>query len=161
MDATLSGDGIGSTLLRGAVAGVLGGIAMKAVLEMAERSLLPPGRQPVSPPGEVVRRMETARDLDLSSRQTQLAEAGVHIGYSALWGAAQGLVTHSVPLPSAVRGLLLGGAIYYVTVGPKGVLTRAGLAPSPLLQPMAEAAVPLGAHLAYGIATAAAYEALS
>lgn len=147
--------------LKGAVAGMLGGMAMKAVMEMEQKALLPEGKRMTPPPKKVVRQVAETQDLEMTDREEQLAAMGVHMGYSALWGALHGVGSEVADLPPALHGLLLGGIVYFSTMGPQGVLTKAGITPSPLLQPMSQAAIPVGAHLAYGLATAAAYEAMS
>jgi hypothetical protein len=146
--------------LKGAVAGVFGGMAMKAVMEMEQRALLPDGQRMTPPPKEVVQKIEKKADVQLPAQQEQIAAVGVHMGYSAAWGAAHGIASEVLDLPPLLHGLLLGGVVYWTSMGPTGFLTKMGITSSPMLQPMRQAAIPVGAHIAYGLATAAAYEAL-
>lgn len=161
MPRTRHGDGIAGAALTGALAGMLGGMAMKAVMEMEQRALLPGGERMEPPPRAVVEKIEAARGMDLSPEEERTAAMAVHLGYSALWGAVHGVGQDLMDLPPALHGLLLGGLVYATTMGPSGLLTRLGVTPSPMIQPLSAAAIPVGAHVAYGLATAAAYEALN
>jgi hypothetical protein len=149
-----------SAALKGAVAGMLGGVAMKAVMEMEQTALLPEGQRMTPPPKKIVQKVEKQQEIELSRQQEQMAAMGVHLGYSAAWGAVHGMGSKLLDLPPTLHGLLLGGIVYWSSMGPKGFLTRMGVTSSPLLQPLSQAAIPVGAHVAYGLATAAVYEAL-
>jgi hypothetical protein len=146
--------------LKGAVAGMLGGMAMKAVMEMEQKALLPEGQRMTPPPKKIVQKVEKQQELELSPQQEQMAAMGVHMGYSAAWGAIHGVGSEILDLPPMLHGLLLGGIVYWTSMGPGGFLTKMGITSSPMLQPLKQAAIPVGAHIAYGLATAAAYEAL-
>lgn len=147
--------------LRGAAAGVLGGLAMRAMMEVEERALLPEAQRTTPPPEKVVEKAERKAGTELSPGQERVAAMGVHLGYGALWGAVHGVGSELLDVPPLLHGLLLGGLVYWTGMGPSGFLTKMGVAPSPMLQPIEQAAIPVGAHVAYGLATAAAYEALS
>lgn len=147
--------------LKGAIAGVLGGMAMKATMEMEQRALLPEGQRMEPPPKKIVQQLEERQGAELSPEQEQMAAMGVHMGYSAAWGAIHGVGSEVLDLPPMLHGLLLGGIVYWTSMGPSGFLTKAGITSSPMLQPLSQAAVPIGAHVAYGLTTAAAFEALS
>lgn len=147
--------------LKGAIAGMLGGMAMKAVMEMEQQALLPEGQRMTPPPRKLVQQMEERAGAELTSSQEQVAAVGVHMGYSAAWGAIHGVGSEVMDLPPMLHGLVLGGIVYWTSMGPSGFLTRMGVTPSPMLQPLSRAAIPVGAHVTYGLATAAAYEALS
>lgn len=152
---------LGSAALKGALAGMAGAMVMKAVMEMEQRALLPEGQRMEPPPKKLVAEVAESRGVELTPGQEQAAAMGVHLGYSALWGALHGVGSHLLRLPTALHGMLLGGAVYAATVGPGGLLPRMGVLPSPMLQPLRKAAVPLGAHAAFGLTTAAVYDALS
>jgi hypothetical protein len=98
--------------------------------------------------------------VELSDVQATAAGMGVHMGYSALWGALFGVVQDRMRPPSALHGLLLGGLVYAANFPSFGLLPKLGVLPPPSQQPLSEAAVPAGAHVVYGLATAAAFEAL-
>jgi hypothetical protein len=82
------------------------------------------------------------------------------MGYSAMWGALFGVVQDRVHPPSMLHGLVLGGLAYAANFPSFGLLPRLGVEPAPSLQPLNEAAIPVGAHIVYGLTTAAAFEAL-
>ena len=75
-------------------------------------------------------------------------------------GAVYGAVHTRVEPPALVHALLLSGLSYAVTVPDGGLLPRLGLMPPPTEQSMEQALVPVDAHLAFGVTTAAAFEAL-
>jgi hypothetical protein len=152
---------LAGAVLKGAIAGMLGGMAMKAVMEMEQRALLPEGQRTTPPPEKAVQKVEKQQGAELSPQQEQMAAIGVHMGYSAAWGAVHGMGGEVLGLPPMLHGLLLGGIVYWTSMGPSGFLTKMGVTPSPMQQPLTQAAIPVGAHVAYGLATAAAYEALS
>lgn len=152
--------GLVDAAVRGAVAGVIGAMAMRLVLEVEQRALLPEGQRETPPPRKVVQEVEAAQGVELSPLQEQAAATAVHMGYSAAWGAVHGVGSAVLGIPPVLHGLLLGGIVYYTSMGPSGFLTRAGITESPMQQPMRKAAVPFGAHIAFGLTTAAAYQAL-
>ena len=157
---TVRGD-FADAAVRGVIAGVLGGIAMKAATEMQQRALLPEGQKMAPPPERLVEAAADKQGVDLTPRQEQIATMGVHIGYSAVWGAIYDVSQNALELPPVLHDLLLGAVVYTATMGPSGLLPRIRIMPSPLLEPLRQAAVPAGAHVAYGLATAVAFDSLS
>lgn len=153
--------GLAAAAVKGALAGMAGGMAMKMMMEMEERALLPEGQRKTPPPKKVVQKVEKAQGMELSPEQEQMAAMGVHMGYSALWGAVHGVGSRVLDLPPALHGLLLGGIVYYTSMSKQGFLTKMGVTEPPMQQPLKQAAIPVGAHVAFGLATAAAYEALA
>jgi hypothetical protein len=58
-----------------------------------------------------------------------------------------------------VDALLLAGASYAVTMSGSGILPKLGVVAPPMSQSMEQTAVPIGAHLAFGVTTAAVHAA--
>ena len=151
---------LGDALARGAIAGALGALAMVLTHKASSRVLL--GRAGAAPePGEeAAEEMAQRSGHALSQGEAVTAGAGIAMGYGALLGAVYGAVHTRVEPPAVVHALLLSGLSYAVTVPEGGLLPRLGLMPPPTEQSMEQAMVSMDAHLAYGVATAVAFEAL-
>lgn len=154
-------NGLADAAVKGALAGMVGGMVMRAVLEAEQRALLPEEQRMEPPPKKIVQKVEEAQGMELSPGQERAAAVGVHMGYSAGWGAVHGMGSAVLGLPTVPHGLLLGALVYYTSMGPSGFLTKMGITSSPMLQPLRKAAIPVGAHIAYGLTTAVVYEALN
>lgn len=133
---------------------------MMMAMKAGARALLPEGEDREPPPKKLVETLAQSSGVELSDVQATAAGMGVHMGYSALWGALFGVVQDRMRPPSALHGLLLGGLVYAANFPSFGLLPKLGVLPPPSQQPLSEAAVPAGAHVVYGLATAAAFEAL-
>lgn len=152
--------GVGEAALKGAVAGMVGGAAMMMAMKVEQKALLPEGRTMEPPPKKLVETLAGKADVGLEDGQARMAGMGVHMGYSAMWGALFGIVQNRVHPPSAMHGLLLAGLVYAANFPSFGLLPRLGVLPPPSQQPLREAAIPAGAHVVYGLATAAVFEAV-
>ena len=154
-------DGVGQAALKGALAAVIGGAVMRAVWEGGQRALAPAERLP-SPTRGMVDALAQRRGAALTHGQRTAASLGIYAGAMAAWGALYGAVQSRLHPPALVHGLLLGGLVYGANFPAKvGALTRAGVVPPPRALSRRQNAVPLAAHAAFGLATAAAFEALS
>lgn len=152
---------LGQAALRGAVAGALGAVAMTAATQLESKALLPKGEKEKPIPEQVVEAVAAGGGLDLSDTQTKAAAAGAHLGYAALWGAVYGAVQSRLHPPDLLHGLILGGLTYAAGMPEWGLVPQLGVMPPPTQQSMEKAAVPIGAHLVYGVTTALAFDALS
>ena len=152
--------GLGEAALKGAVAGVLGGAAMMMAMKLGQQALLPEGEQMEPPPKKLVETLAERQGVELSDNQAMAAGMGVHMGHSALWGAIYGAVQSRLHPPDALHGLLLGGLVYATNFPEFGLLPKLGVLPPPTQQPLEKAALPVGAHVVFGLATAAAFAAL-
>lgn len=92
----------------------------------------------------------------LGERRWAAGEA-VHFTYGGLWGAVYGIVQGSLGLPPWLAGPVHGLVIW--AVGPVVMLPAMRIAPAPWRVPPDKAALAVGAHLVYGLATALVYEA--
>ncbi|HEV2148937.1 MAG TPA: DUF1440 domain-containing protein [Longimicrobiaceae bacterium] len=153
--------GIGEAAAKGALAGMIGGAAMMMAMKVEQKAFLPEGQTMEPPPRKLVETLAEKADVELDDQQAKMAGMGVHMGNSALWGALFGVVQDRVHPPSMLHGLLLGGLVYAANFPSFGLLPRLGVLPPPSQQPLREAAIPVGAHVVYGIATAAAFEAMT
>ena len=143
---------------RGAAAGVAGGLVLRAVWGFAE-GLIPPERRTGSPTSEVVEKMAEKHGVQLSGTQVRAAAVMGYTGSMAVWGAVYGMVQSRLHPPMLVHGLLLGGLVYAANFAPGAALPKQGVvAPPEGLD--REVFTRLGAHAVFGLATAAAFEAL-
>ncbi len=154
-------DSLGEAALKGALAGMVGGGAMMMAMKLGQQALLPEGEQMEPPPKKLVETVAERQGVGLSDTQAMAAGMGVHMGYSALWGALYGVVQSRLHPPGALHGLLLGGLVYAANFPEWGLLPKLGVLPPPTQQPLEKAALPVGAHVVFGLATAAAFAALS
>jgi hypothetical protein len=152
--------GAADAALRGALAAVVGGLALRAAWEAGQRAL--PGDQRLpSPTDRTVDVLAARRGVTLSPAQTRAASLGVYTGAMVTWGALLGAARTRLPMSPLAQGLLLGGILYAANF-PKatGVLPRLGVLAPPGDQTRAQAAVPVAAHLVGGLATGAVLAAL-
>lgn len=147
--------------VRGALAGAIGGAAMMVAMKMEQKALLPEGERMEPPPKQLVETVAERQGVGLSDKQVMAAGMGVHMGYSALWGAIYGAVQNRLHPPDLLHGLLLGGLVYAANFPAWGLLPRLGVLSPPSEQPMDRAAIPLVAHMVFGVATAKTFQALS
>lgn len=146
--------------LEGAVAGLLGGAVMMLAMKGGAKALLPEGETMEPPPKKLVETLAEEQGIQISDTQAMAAGIGVHMGYSALWGALYGVVQSRLHPPDALHGLLLGGIVYAANFPEWGLLPKLGVLPPPKQQSLQKAALPLGAHVVFGLATAAAFRVL-
>ncbi len=147
--------------LKGALAGLIGGAVMMMAMKAEQKVLLPEGQQMEPPPKKLVETLAENQGIELSDTQSMAAGMGVHMGYSAVWGAVFGVVQNRLHPPDLLRGLLLGGLVYAADFPEWGLLPQMGVLPPPSQQPIEKAAIPAGAHLVFGLATAAAFDAMT
>jgi hypothetical protein len=152
--------GVGQVAMKGALAGMIGGAAMMVAMKMEQKALLPEGQTMEPPPKKLVETLAEKADVEIEDKQAKAAGMGVHMSHSAMWGALYGIVQDRLHPPSALHGLLLGGLVYATNFPSFGLLPKLDVLPPPSQQPLREAAIPAGAHVVYGLATAAAFEAL-
>lgn len=155
-----SQNGVAAGALKGAAAALLGGLVLRAVWGAGQALLRPNERLP-SPTGETVKQLAAKRGVTLSDRQQQAATVGVYSAAMLGWGAVFGAAQARFAPPLVASSLALGGWIYALNF-PKatGVLARTGVLKPPSEQTPGQAALPVVAHAAFGLATAAAYRAL-
>ncbi|HET7321216.1 MAG TPA: hypothetical protein VFI96_01895 [Longimicrobiaceae bacterium] len=152
---------LATAALKGAAAGVLGGMAMMAAMMMEEKALLPEGSNAKPPPMKVVAKGADVAGVQLSDSELKAAGMTAHLGYSALWGALLGVSREELPLSPGLQGLLLAAVAYGVDFPSFGLLPQLGIERPPSQQSMEKAAIAPPAHLLFGLTTAAAYELMN
>ncbi len=151
---------LGDAALKGALAAIAGGLLMKVVWELGTR-VLGPQSEFSSPTRGVVDALAAKAGTSLSDSQRTAASAALYTGAMATWGAVYGAVQSRLHPPMLVHGLLLGGLVYAANFTPAGALPKAGIVPAFGDQSQRQRELSLAAHAAFGLATAAAYEALA
>lgn len=152
---------VGEAALKGAVAGLIGGVVLKLLWQAEQTALLPEDRRVTSPTTRMVEQLAEKHGVQLSGVQTQAAAATAYGGNMALFGAVYGVVQSRLHPPDALHGLVLGGLVYAANFPRWGALPRAGIVPPPQEQTLTEALVPVAPHIGFGLATAAVFKALS
>lgn len=151
---------LGDAALKGALAAVAGGLLMKVFWEVGTR-VLGPQAEFRSPTGGAVDALAAKAGTRLSDTQRTAASATLYTGAMATWGAVYGAVQSRLHPPLLVHGLLLGGLVYTANFSSAAALPKAGIVPSFGDQSRRQRELSLAAHAAFGIATAAVYEALA
>lgn len=156
-----TGDSLGQAALKGAVAAVVGGMALKALWNAGQHLLPESEKYPSSPTREAVGIMASRRGVTLSSTETALAAGAMYGGMMAGMGAIYGVAEDKLHPPPYLAGIALAGLIYGMNFTRFGALPKLGIIEPAGDQPKRQAAVPLAAHVGFGLATAATYKALS
>jgi len=151
---------LGDAALKGALAAVAGGLAMKALWQLGERALAPAERFG-SPTQGAVDALARRAGAELSDKQRAAATAALYTGAMATWGAVYGTVQSRLHPPLLAHGLLLGALVYAANFTRAAGLPKAGIVPAFGDQSPRQRALSVGAHAAFGLGTAAAYEALA
>jgi hypothetical protein len=146
-------------MLKGALAGLAGGVALLAAERMEREMLLPTGASNAGTAQRAVESLAAEHGTDLPEPAAMAAGAGAQLGWCALWGAVYGVVHNRLDTPAVVDALVLAGAAYYAARSKQGVLPRLGLAAPVTSQNMEQTAVDVVSHLAFGITTATVFEA--
>jgi uncharacterized membrane protein YagU involved in acid resistance len=152
---------VGEAMLKGAFAGLIGGIAMAMATKMEQAVLLPEGTESALPPTKLVETEAEAHDIHLSGTQATAAGMGAHLMYSALLGTAFGLLQSRARGPAVLDGLIFSGLVYAAGYSKVGIMPRTGTMPPPEQQSIERATIPLASHTVFGVATSAAFRALS
>lgn len=135
-------------LLKGALAGLVGGIAGSGIKMVAEQ-VFPPRVQGQTPPPVVLAEQVAGHPLPESQRKAALH--GIHWIFGALAGAAYGAMVEYEPSLAAWRGAAFGITLNRLTH--ESLLPKLGLAAFPGQQPTQERISEWVTHAAYGVAT--------
>lgn len=144
----MSRDDSTRSIAKGALAGLIGGLAGAGAKMLAEQ-LFPPRIQGQAPPPVVLAEQVTGRPLTGNNRE--LALQGIHWVFGALAGAAYGALVEYEPSLAAWRGAAFGITLNRITH--ESLLPKMGLSPPPGQQPTQERISEWVTHAAYGVAT--------
>jgi hypothetical protein len=156
--------GLGQRLAASAGAGIAGTMVILG-LHTATDTLVPQANEPArDDPGNFMtwqaeRLLPDHPRRRVPERIESLSASGMHLGYGATFGVLYGLLRPRAPGGPAsiiIEGSLLGLAVW--SVGYLGWLPAVGLLPPVTRQTPAQVAGPIIQHIAYGIATVAAFD---
>ncbi len=141
-----------TTLFFGATAGVMGTVAMSALLVAGRMAGLlgPP------PPRRITERIaeHTGADRALSRPAFEASWMAAHVGYGAVCGALYAVVRRALPASPLAAGLLFGGLVWGGSY--LGLLPALGIYRGPAEESGSTTGVMIAAHAVYGTATALA-----
>jgi putative membrane protein len=136
------------SIVKGAVAGFVGGLAGSGVKLIAEQ-VFPPRIEGQTPPPVVLAESVAGRRLPESERR--LALQGIHWLFGALAGAVYGALVEVEPSFAAWRGAAFGLTLNRLTH--ESLLPKFGLSARPENQPTQERISEWVTHATYGITT--------
>lgn len=136
------------SLLKGAVAGLIGGLAGAGAKILAEKIFPPREADRVSPPVALV---ERAAGHALTDEQRRVAESAVHWGFGAAAGAVYGAMAEEEPSLGAWKGAAFGLALNRMTH--EMVLPKLGVVPAIEEQAAKERVSEWITHAVFGIVT--------
>jgi len=136
------------SIAKGALAGLIGGLAGSGAKIIAEH-LLPPRVEGQTPPSVVL--AENVAGRRLAEPDRQLALQGIHFLFGAIAGAIYGGLVEVEPSFAAWRGAAFGITLNRITH--ETILPRVGLTAPPGDQPAQERISEWVTHAVYGVAT--------
>jgi uncharacterized membrane protein YagU involved in acid resistance len=148
--------------VRGALAGVAGGLIMTAMKKkVAPRAMPEEMRTHTFAPKQAVEWVEEQAGYPnaLTDDQEMRAAMATHLGYSVITGATYGLIRRKADgVPAPLTGALFGLAVWGASF--EGWMPALGIKQRTTERPMEQWPMPIMGHLIFGAATALAYEAL-
>ena len=152
---------LGDAMLKGAVAGAIGAVAMMAAWKLEKETILPPDNLEEPPSEKIVDNLADRAGVHLSDAESLTAGVGLNLVASALVGALYGAAESRADVSPVLGGLALGGAVFALCYPSWGLLPQLGIQ-QPIFQSSLEAtAVPIGANAVFGLTTALAFDALA
>jgi putative membrane protein len=136
------------SILKGALAGLIGGLAGAGAKVLAEK-MFPPRVQGQTPASVLLAEQMAGHNLPAS--QKQAAMHGIHWGFGAAAGAAYGALVEVEPSLGAWKGAAFGLTLNKLTH--ESILPRMGLARPKEEQPTQERISEWVTHAVYGIFT--------
>lgn len=133
-------------LLKGAVAGLIGGIVATAVKTAAEKVYPPRTHHEPEPTSVAVQKLGAS---SAPSPQNKVASESLHWGFGALAGAAYGVVAEVYPQITAKNGVTFGMTLMAFTH--EGTLPALGLSAEPKDQQPREQRSEMVTHVIYGV----------
>lgn len=134
------------SLIKGAVAGLVGGLLATAAKTAAEKIYPPRTHGEPEPPAVMAEKLgEPVHD----TTEKKAVQEGIHWGFGALAGAAYGVIAELYPQVTAKGGATFGLAL--MTVTHEGALPALGLSTTPDKQEGRERRSEAATHVVYGI----------
>jgi putative membrane protein len=136
------------SILKGAVAGLIGGLAGAGAKMVAEK-ILPPRVAGQAPPRVIL--VEQVAGHPLSENKKRAVANGIHWGFGAIAGAVYGAMVEAEPSLGAWKGAAFGLTLNKLTH--ESILPRVGLATPKEQQPAQERISEWVTHAVYGVFT--------
>ncbi len=133
-------------LVKGAIAGMIGGLVATAAKTAAEK-LYPPRTHGEPEPPDVMAHKLGAEKLPSTGKF--IATESIHWGFGALAGAAYGVVAEMYPAVTAKNGVTFGMAL--MAFAHEGALPALGLSADPKHQEPREQRSEMVTHVVYGV----------
>jgi putative membrane protein len=133
-------------LLKGALAGLIGGLIATAAKTAAERIYPPRTHGEPEPPAVMAEKLGQPR---LETPEKKAVEEGIHWGFGALTGAAYGVMAELYPSVTSKGGATFG--LTLMTVTHEGALPALGLSAPPAEQEPRERRSEMATHIVYGV----------
>lgn len=133
-------------LLKGALAGLVGGLIATAAKSAAEKLYPPRTHGEPEPPAVLAEKLGQSR---LETPKKKAMEESIHWTFGALAGAAYGVMAELYPAVTAKNGATFGIALMSVTH--EGALPALGLSASTEEQEPREKRSEMATHVVYGI----------
>lgn len=133
-------------LLKGALAGLVGGLIATAAKSAAERIYPPRTHGEPEPPAVLAEKLGQPK---METTGKKAVEEGIHWSFGALAGAAYGVIAELYPQVTAKGGATFGLAL--MTVTHEGALPALGLAATPEKQEGREKRSEMATHVVYGV----------
>jgi putative membrane protein len=133
-------------LVKGAIAGLVGGLIATAAKTAAERIYPPRTHGEPEPPAVLAEKMGQPR---LETTQKKAVVEGIHWGFGALTGAAYGMMAELYPSVTSKGGTTFG--LTLMTVTHEGALPALGLSAPAEQQEGRERRSEMATHIVYGI----------
>lgn len=134
------------SLLKGALAGLIGGVIATAAKTAAE-SIYPPRTHGEPEPTDVA--VDKAGGSQLAPTGKKVASEGLHWGFGALAGAAYGVMAEMYPQVTARNGITFGMTL--MAFAHEGALPALGLGAEPKNQQPREQRSEMVTHVVYGV----------
>jgi putative membrane protein len=136
------------SIAKGAIAGLLGGIAATAAKSAVEKIYPPRTHREPEPPAILTHKLG---GRELTVQQKGAALETMHWGFGAAVGAAYGAVAEFYPPATSKQGASFGMAL--VALSHDSTLPILGLAAKPEAQTKRERTSELASYIAYGVVT--------
>ena len=133
-------------LIRGVVAGMIGGVVGSGVKALAEKPFPPRPESKDSPPAVLAQKLE---GHELSKREQEVAESTIHWVFGTLTGGVYGALAELEPKVKTGLGVPFGAALWLGTH--ETVVPALGLDAPPSRLPLRRQANELVTHLFYGL----------
>ena len=133
-------------LLKGAIAGLIGGIVATAAKTAAEKLYPPRTHGEPEPPDVMAGKLGRG---ELSTTSKEIASESIHWGFGALAGAAYGVMAELYPAVTTKNGVTFGMTLMAFTH--EGALPALGLTATPKDQEPREQRSEMMTHVVYGV----------